>query len=70
MYDAKNQLSKLVALAEAGEEVVIAKNGRPAVRLEPVVALPPRELGTMRGLFIVPDGFDDTDTQIEEDFGV
>ena len=33
---AKSQLSKLVAAAEAGEDVIIARKGRPAVRLVPV----------------------------------
>ena len=33
MLEAKNQLSKLVKAAIAGEEVVIANNGTPAVRL-------------------------------------
>jgi prevent-host-death family protein len=36
MHDAKTQLSDLVARAEAGEEVVIARRNRPAVRLVPV----------------------------------
>lgn len=38
MHEAKSQLSRLVARAEAGEEVVIARDGRPAVRLTPVRA--------------------------------
>lgn len=36
MHNAKSQLSKLIAAAEAGEDVVIARNGKPAVRLVPV----------------------------------
>ena len=36
MHRAKSQLSKLIAAAEAGEEVVIARKGKPAVRLVPV----------------------------------
>jgi prevent-host-death family protein len=36
MHDAKTQLSDLVARAEAGEEVVIARRNKPAVRLQPV----------------------------------
>jgi prevent-host-death family protein len=38
MHDAKTQLSDLVARAEAGEEIVIARRNRPAVRLVPVGA--------------------------------
>lgn len=36
LRNAKSQLSKLIAAAEAGEDVVIARNGKPAVRLVPV----------------------------------
>ncbi len=36
MHQAKSQLSKLIAAAEAGDEVIIARNGRPAVRLVPL----------------------------------
>ena len=36
VHDAKSQLSKLIAAAEAGEDVVIARKGKPAVRLVPV----------------------------------
>ncbi|MFN3884379.1 MAG: type II toxin-antitoxin system Phd/YefM family antitoxin, partial [Rhodocyclaceae bacterium] len=35
MLEAKNQLSRLVQAAEAGEEVVIARNGVPVARLLP-----------------------------------
>lgn len=37
MLEAKNQLSRLVKAALAGEEVIIANHGVPAVRLQPVV---------------------------------
>lgn len=33
MHEAKTQLSKLVAAAERGEEIVIARNGKPVARL-------------------------------------
>lgn len=36
ILDARNQLSKLVTAAERGDDVVIAKRGRPVVRLVPV----------------------------------
>lgn len=36
ILDARNSLSKLVAAAEKGDDVVIAKRGRPVVRLVPV----------------------------------
>jgi prevent-host-death family protein len=33
IHDAKTNLSKLIAAVESGEEVIIARNGKPAVRL-------------------------------------
>jgi prevent-host-death family protein len=38
MLDAKNQLSRLVKAALAGEDIVIASNGAPMVRLVPVAS--------------------------------
>ncbi|MCL1897915.1 MAG: type II toxin-antitoxin system prevent-host-death family antitoxin [Micrococcales bacterium] len=45
VQQAKNDLSKLLAAAERGEEVVIARAGQPVVRLTPVPAPPGRRLG-------------------------
>lgn len=36
LYEAKNRLSKLVDAVEGGEVVVIARNGKPAVKLVPL----------------------------------
>ena len=36
VHDAKSRLSKLIVAAQAGDDVVIARNGKPAVRLVPV----------------------------------
>jgi prevent-host-death family protein len=50
MHEAKTQLSRLVKAALDGEEVVIARAGKPAVRLVPVPEpLPKRQLGILRG---------------------
>ena len=43
--EAKAQLSRLLDAALAGEEVVLARAGRPLVRLVPVQTPAPRELG-------------------------
>ncbi len=42
--DAKGQLTELVRLAEAGDEIVLTRHGHPAVRLVPVQALPDRQV--------------------------
>jgi prevent-host-death family protein len=57
---AKAELSKLVARACAGEEVVIAHGKRPLVRLVPVVRpRPQRKFGALKGLVHVDDSFFD-----------
>ncbi len=38
MHEAKSQLSKLVERVEAGEEIVIARAGKPVARLVPMAA--------------------------------
>jgi prevent-host-death family protein len=48
MHDAKTHLSKLVTRVEAGEDVVIQRNGKPVARLVPVVE-EPRSLASVRG---------------------
>jgi len=57
--EAKAKLSFLIESALGGEEVVIARNGKPAVRLEPVESPPLRPLGIDRGLYTIPEDFDD-----------
>jgi prevent-host-death family protein len=59
MHDAKTKLSELVAAAENGEEVVIARNGTPAVRL--VAVTPehrPVRLGALAGEIEIGPDFD------------
>jgi prevent-host-death family protein len=52
MLDAKNQLSKLVKSALAGEEVIIASNGEPQVKLVPCTAAPGlKNKGILAGKF-------------------
>nr|WP_208012433.1 type II toxin-antitoxin system prevent-host-death family antitoxin [Cellulomonas shaoxiangyii] len=55
VQDAKARLSDLIARAEDGEDVVIARAGRPVVRLVPVQP-PRRRFGVMR--LEVPASFD------------
>lgn len=58
VHTAKTQLSRLIAQALAGEEVIIARDTEPAVRLVPVLqAAPRRQPGTMRGRFQLDDRF-------------
>jgi prevent-host-death family protein len=60
IHAAKTQLSRLVDAAAKGEEVVIARAGKPVARLVPFepAKRPDRVLGTMAGQFNIPDDFD------------
>ncbi|GAB4254063.1 type II toxin-antitoxin system Phd/YefM family antitoxin [Deferrisoma sp.] len=60
VHEAKTHLSKLLARVSAGEEVVIAKAGKPVARLCPYAPEPrQRVFGRDAGLFTVPPDFDD-----------
>jgi prevent-host-death family protein len=59
IQEAKTHLSRLVERAAGGEEIVIARSGKPVARLVPFDRdRAPRQLGTMRGLIKVADDFD------------
>jgi prevent-host-death family protein len=62
--EAKAKLSQLVDMAEHGQEVVLARHGRPVAKIVPLSVqttetYPNRGLGIDRGRFEVPDDFDD-----------
>ncbi len=59
VHQAKTHLSKLLKRVAAGEEVVITRSGEPVARLVPIADMRPRRLGIDRGVFSVPDDFDD-----------
>ncbi len=60
IHEAKTHLSRLLTRVVEGEEIVIAKSGRPVARLVAVERRPERRiLGQDRGLFEVPEDFDD-----------
>lgn len=67
MLQAKSTLSKLVEAIESGseEEVIIARNGRPAAKLVPVedVVLGHR-IGVAKGRFVAPANIDASNAQI------
>ena len=49
IHEAKSQLSRLLRQVEAGEEVTIARKGKPVARLVPYQQRGKREFGAMRG---------------------
>lgn len=59
MHDAKTHWSRLVDAATKGEAFVIAKAGKPMVRVSPLGDTSPKRLGFMAEGFTVPADFDD-----------
>ncbi len=59
IFEAKTQLSKLIQMAENGEDVVIARAGKPVVRLTKLEsAKRPIRFGLLKGKIHVADDFD------------
>jgi antitoxin (DNA-binding transcriptional repressor) of toxin-antitoxin stability system len=68
---AKTELSRLIALALAGEDVEIARDGVPVVRLVPVVRTSPGERflaarGSSEGEIRIGDDFEFSDAELDE----
>lgn len=60
VHEAKTTLSRLLTRVEAGEEIVIARSGRPVARLIPVENTgAQRRPGTWAGQVTMSDDFDD-----------
>src|SRR5438132_12869075 len=58
IHEAKTHLSRLLEKVALGEEVIIAKAGRPIAKLVPVPVAPhDRVLGTAKGEFTMSDDF-------------
>lgn len=62
IHEAKTHLSRLVAAAARGETFVIARAGKPLVKVVPIEAAPTSNLDRMfgfaKGEFTVPEDFD------------
>jgi prevent-host-death family protein len=64
IHEAKTHLSRLVEAAAKGEPFIVAKAGKPLVKVIAVDAPPtPKRLDFMRGQFTVPDDFDTMDQE-------
>ncbi len=60
MHEAKSQFSKLVNEVQAGEEVIIAKSGKPVARLVPYVERKElRQPGRWQGRVWIAEDFDE-----------
>jgi prevent-host-death family protein len=69
VHEAKTHLSRLLNRVEAGEEVTIAKAGRPVARLVPIADTSwKRPLGMDKGKVWIADDFDAPDPELIADF--
>jgi prevent-host-death family protein len=61
IYEAKTKLSKLVDLAAAGQEIIIARNGKPVARLTTIEQPKKKPIvyGLLEGKGWIADDFDD-----------
>jgi prevent-host-death family protein len=72
MHEAKTKLSQLVERAEAGEDILIARRGKPVARLVPVRAASSLTSvrGAWRGRVRIAEDFDELPDDLAEAFGV
>lgn len=75
VHEAKTHLSKLLERVAAGEEIVIAKAGKPVARLVPIQPdRPKRVFGDLKGKVWISPNFDDPMPEFEqfyeEDWGL
>ncbi len=57
IHEARTHLSRLIERVQAGEEIIIAKAGRPAARLVPIEERRPVKIGGLKARAPVPDDF-------------
>jgi prevent-host-death family protein len=69
MHEAKSRLSELVRLVEAGEKVVLARNGTPVAELVPPEPPKRREGGFWKGQVWISPDFDEPLPEFEEYVG-
>jgi antitoxin (DNA-binding transcriptional repressor) of toxin-antitoxin stability system len=71
--EAKTQLSKLVHMAEEGEEIVLRRGRKPVARVVPIPAeekQPRRKPGRMRGRVKVAGDFDEWPQDVAQALGI
>lgn len=65
IHEAKSQLSHLIELVYAGEEVIICKAGKPIIKLVKYEERPKRKPGAWRGKVKIAKDFDESLPEIE-----
>lgn len=59
IHEAKTQLSRLIDAAVKGEPFIIARAGKPMVKVTMIEERSPTRLGFMDGSYIIPQNFDE-----------
>jgi prevent-host-death family protein len=70
IHEAKTHLSRLVDEAVSGDSFIIAKAGKPMVKvicLNAEPAKPMSRLGFMKGMYTLPDNFEEIDKQMDKE---
>jgi prevent-host-death family protein len=70
IHQAKTHLSRLVDEAEKGDSFIIAKAGKPKVivtRIDENPAPRKRLIGSMKGLYTIPDNFEEIDRELDKE---
>ncbi|MGD0831094.1 MAG: type II toxin-antitoxin system prevent-host-death family antitoxin [Terracidiphilus sp.] len=70
IHQAKTHLSRLVDEAVQGDSFIIAKAGKPkvrVVRIDESIAQPKRLLGAMKGLYSLPENFEEIDREMDKE---
>lgn len=66
IYEAKTHLSALVDQAATGDDVIIARNGKPQARITSLAPAKGKiKYGLLKGTFTVPDDFDAPNPDID-----
>ena len=68
VHEAKTHLSRLLEAVEQGEDVVIARAGKPVARLVPARSRATRVPGTLKGQVVIADDFDETPVDVVASF--
>ena len=67
IHEAKTHFSRLVALVEAGEEIVVRRGARPVAKLVAYHApTTPRRPGALKGQIVIAEDFDETPEEFAE----
>ena len=70
IHQAKTHLSRLVDEAEQGDSFIIAKAGKPKVKVTRIDASPEppkRLIGSMKGLYTLPENFEEIDKELDKE---